>query len=308
MLWKKERRSHSIKVLILKKAYSFFKLSKPRILFATYLLFLIPYLTASHPNEFSNPMRLAILSLLAITTSMAFNSANSYFDRDIDSIMQRTRKRPLPSGTLTVKEAQAFVASSFTASALIAAYVSLIYGPIILALYCLAALSYIGIYTLFLKRRTALNVITLSPAVAVPILVGWYLGCGCLSLQSILMGIAATTWGPLHLWALASVYTQDYIRARVPMLPTVLNLKDVGKIMFTLALALSAITLSIALIKAHKLIYLLITIPATTALLRFSYKTLKEPGSKWSFKLYKFSSYYLPIILFSAYLNTIIPL
>ncbi|RLE50817.1 MAG: hypothetical protein DRJ33_07075, partial [Candidatus Methanomethylicota archaeon] len=95
------------------KAYSFFKLSKPRILFATYMLFLIPYLTASHPNELSNPTRLVILSILAITASMAFNSANCYLDTDIDSIMRRTRRRPLPSVMLSVKEAQVFVSSPF---------------------------------------------------------------------------------------------------------------------------------------------------------------------------------------------------
>ena len=293
-------------MLTLSKAYSFFKLSKPRILFATYMLFLIPYLTASHPNELSNPTRLVILSILAITASMAFNSANSYLDRDIDSVMRRTCRRPLPSGMLSVKEAQAFVASTFTLSALIAIYASMIYGMIILMLYILAALSYVVIYTIALKRRTALNVITLSPAVAMPILIGWYLGEGFIGLQGVLMAFAAAIWGPLHLWALASVFTQDYIKARVPMLPTVVELKKVAYIMFGLALALGLLTLSPLALNLYRYIYLLITFPTVLTLLYLSYKSVKEPGGKWSYKLYKFSSYYLPIVLFSAYLDAIL--
>jgi protoheme IX farnesyltransferase len=81
--------------------------------------------------------------------------------------------------------------------------------------------SYLLLYTLILKRRSSVNVLSTAPSVAAPAWLGWYLGGAPLYPLGLLMGLIVAVWGPLHLWSIAYVYAKDYTRVGVPMMPTV---------------------------------------------------------------------------------------
>jgi protoheme IX farnesyltransferase len=141
-----------------------------------------------------------------------------WYDADIDRLMARTAMRPIPRGKLPREEALAFglvlaIGSVFCLGVLVnwmsAAMLALTIG------------FYLLIYTMWLKRRTAQNIVIGGAAGAFPPMVGWAVATGGVSLESLLLFAVIFLWTPPHFWALALVRSRDYERAGVPMLPVV---------------------------------------------------------------------------------------
>ena len=139
-----------------------------------------------------------------------------WYDRDIDALMERTRKRPIPAGRAAPDKALAFgvtlalfsvmlmgVALNWTAAALLA----------------LAIGFYVFVYTVWLKRRTPQNIVIGGAAGALPPMIGWAAVTGAISLHSIALFLIIFMWTPPHFWALALHRAGDYAKAGVPMLP-----------------------------------------------------------------------------------------
>jgi protoheme IX farnesyltransferase len=141
-----------------------------------------------------------------------------WYDRDIDALMSRTANRPIPRGRVSPEEALAF--------GMVLAFFSVVTLGILVNWYAAALLAftiffYVVIYTMLLKRWTAQNIVIGGAAGALPPMVGWVAATGSLSVAPVLLFLIIFLWTPPHFWALALYRTDDYARARVPMLPVI---------------------------------------------------------------------------------------
>ena len=162
---------------------------------------------------------LALLSLAAIAVGAGASGAlNMVLDADIDALMSRTARRPLPSGRISPDDALAFGAILAAGSVMVLAFAS---NWLAAGLLALTILFYVVVYTVVLKRRTAQNIVIGGAAGALPPVVGWAAISGSVSLAPVVMFLIIFLWTPAHFWALAILKRDEYARAGVPMLPVV---------------------------------------------------------------------------------------
>jgi len=162
---------------------------------------------------------IAVTALIFIAMGAgAAGALNMWYDADIDRLMARTALRPIPRNKVPPEEALAFgmvlsIGSVFCLGVLVNWTAS--------ALLALTILYYVFIYTMWLKRRTPLNIVIGGAAGSFPPMIGWAVATGGVALESVLLFIVIFLWTPPHFWALALVRSRDYERAGVPMLPVV---------------------------------------------------------------------------------------
>ena len=162
---------------------------------------------------------LATVAVLCIAVGAGASGAiNMWYDRDIDAIMQRTRKRPIPAGRVDPQEAVSFgIVLAIGAVTLMALAVNWLAAGLL----AFTIAFYVFVYTMWLKRRTPQNIVIGGAAGAFPPMIGWAAVTGQISLASIALFLLIFMWTPPHFWALALYRTGDYAKAGVPMLPVV---------------------------------------------------------------------------------------
>jgi len=217
---------------------AYYRLTKPRIV----LLLLITTVPAMLLAARGLPSLWLILRTLvggALAAGSA-NSINMYLDRDIDAIMRRTRQRPLPSHAIAPEHALRF---GFVLGA-IAFYFLAITVNVLAAVLALSAIAfYVFVYTMWLKRTTAQNIVIGGAAGAVPALVGWAAVTGTLAWPAVVLFGIVFVWTPPHFWALAMRFSGDYAAAGVPMLPVVRGEAETRRQILQYSLVLFATTL-----------------------------------------------------------------
>lgn len=185
------------------------------------------------------------------------NAINMYVDRDIDSVMHRTRNRPLVTGSVTPAAALAFAcALEVAAFAELWRFVNLLSALLALS----ATAFYVGIYTLWLKRRSSQNIVIGGAAGAVPVLVGWAAVTGSLAWPPVILFAVIFLWTPPHFWALAIRYREDYEAASVPMLPVVATPTRIARNVFGYTAALVASTIAFAPVAHMGLTYVVVAV------------------------------------------------
>jgi len=165
---------------------------------------------------------------------------NHYIDRDIDAVMTRTRRRPLPSGRLAPEYALVFgVVLSVLAVYVLTAFVN----PVAALLSLAGNLFYVFVYSVWLKRSTPQNIVIGGAAGAVPPLVGWAAVTGQVAIPALLMFLLVFAWTPPHFWALALYKRGDYAAAGVPMLPAVRGEEETRRqiLFYTVAMVLTSL-------------------------------------------------------------------
>jgi heme o synthase len=190
-------------------------LLKPRVMSLVIFTALAGLLLAPVPPH---PV-IAFASLLAIAIGAGASGAlNMWYDADIDAIMTRTRKRPIPSGRLAREEALAFglFLSTFSVFTL-----GLVANWLAAGLLAFTIFFYVVVYTMWLKRSTPLNIVIGGAAGALPPMVGFTAATGEIGLASFVLFSIIFMWTPPHFWSLALLKSEDYGRAGVPMLPNV---------------------------------------------------------------------------------------
>jgi protoheme IX farnesyltransferase len=162
---------------------------------------------------------LAFTSILCIAVGAGASGAlNMAYESDIDALMSRTANRPIPRGRITPPEATAFgITLAFFSVMTLGILVNWLAG----ALLAFTIFFYAVVYTMWLKRRTAQNIVIGGAAGALPPVVAWAAATGSLSMEPILLFLIIFFWTPPHFWALALFRSDDYARAGVPMLPVV---------------------------------------------------------------------------------------
>jgi heme o synthase len=162
---------------------------------------------------------LAFTSILCIAVGAGASGAlNMAYEGDIDALMSRTANRPIPRGRITQGEALTFgVTLAFFSVMTLGILVNWVAG----ALLAFTIFFYAVVYTMWLKRRTAQNIVIGGAAGALPPVVGWAAATGSLAVEPLLLFLIIFFWTPPHFWALALFRSDDYARAGVPMLPVV---------------------------------------------------------------------------------------
>jgi heme o synthase len=170
------------------------------------------------------------------------NAFNMVIDRDIDAVMQRTKRRPLVTGVMTPRAATLFAAAlEIISFAVLSTWVN----PLSAWLALSATAFYVFVYTMWLKRRSKQNIVIGGAAGAVPVLVGWAAVTNSLTWTPVLLFAVIFIWTPPHFWALAVRYRDDYEAANVPMMPVVASLRRTTLEILVYSVILWAITMLI---------------------------------------------------------------
>ena len=201
-------------------AKGYLALTKPRII-ELLLVTTVPTMIVAD-NGFP---RLWLIVATLVGGTLAAGGANAFnmvIDRDIDAIMERTKKRPLVTGVMSARSATLFAfALEAVAFAVLVLWVNQLSAWLALS----ATAFYVFIYTMLLKRRSKQNIVIGGAAGAVPVLIGWAAVTNSLGWTPVLLFLVVFIWTPPHFWALAVRYRDDYQAANVPMMPVVASLR-----------------------------------------------------------------------------------
>ncbi len=190
----------------------YFALLKPRVMTLVVFTALVGLVAAPTPVH---PF-IALCSILFIAIGGGASGAlNMWWDADIDAVMRRTRKRPIPSGRVTGDEA---LSIGLALSGFSVMFLGLAANWFAAALLAFTIFFYVVIYTMWLKRWTPQNIVIGGAAGAFPPMIGWAVATGGVSVESVLMFCLTFMWTPPHFWALALFMRSDYDDAKVPML------------------------------------------------------------------------------------------
>ena len=214
-----------------------FALLKPRVMTLVVFTGLVGLLVA--PGHI-NPVLAAVAVLCIAVAAGASGAINMWYDRDIDAVMRRTARRPIPAGRIQANEALAFGVALAVASVLVMGLAV----NLMAAGWLAASIGYyVFIYTMWLKRRTPQNIVIGGAAGAFPPIIGWAAVTGSVSAMPLLMFAIVFLWTPPHFWSLALYANADYTRAGIPMLPVVAGPKETRRQIWLYTLVLVPVTL-----------------------------------------------------------------
>ena len=232
-----------------------------------------------------------IMTLFCIALGSGAGAAmNMWYDRDIDAIMLRTVKRPIPAGRIAPDDALAFGLFLAAASVMLMGLALNWAAALLLAS---AIAFYVIIYTMWLKRSTPQNIVIGGAAGSFPPLIGWAAVTGNISLESVLLFAIIFLWTPPHFWALALYRNGDYARAGVPMMPVVKGAAHTKNLMIGYTIALVACTLALPALHLAGMAYTIPTFILGAAFLFYVMKTRADSTDIWPRKTFLFSISYL---------------
>ncbi|HYM50354.1 MAG TPA: heme o synthase [Candidatus Limnocylindrales bacterium] len=238
--------------------------------------------------------RLVLLTLLGGALAAAGAGAiNCWIDRDIDAQMQRTSRRPVPAGRIAPEHALTFGVTLGTL-----AFVILAFGVNVLAatLAVSALLFYVLVYTLWLKRTTAQNIVIGGAAGAMPPLVGWAAVTHSLDLTALYLFAIIFFWTPPHFWALALWIKGDYARARIPMLPVVATDREARRQILLYTLVLVALTMMLFATRALGVLYLAGALVLGGIFIAIAVLNLVDRRRRFARPLFDYSLAYLALL------------
>ena len=236
------------------------------------------------------------------------NAINCYLDRDIDELMARTRRRPLPAHEVPPENAVVFgIALGVVAFGGLAWFVNLVAAFLAL----LAIAFYVVVYTLILKRTTPQNIVIGGAAGALPPVIGWAAVTGNVGLPAILLFALVFYWTPPHFWALSLRIRKDYAAAGVPMLPVVRGVPETTRQIGLYTVLLVAISLVFFSVARMGAIYLTAAVVLGAMFLWQAFRlwrvgTSPEESTAGAIRLYKFSISYLTLLFLAVAIDAIV--
>jgi heme o synthase len=250
------------------------------------------------------PAGLVAATLLGGTLAAAgANAVNHYLDRDIDEVMARTRRRPIPSRRVSPRAALAFgvllVAGSFV---WLAATVNLVAATLTLG----AAGFYVVVYTAWLKRSTPQNIVIGGAAGALPALVGWAAVTGTVGLPAVVLFAIVFMWTPPHFWALAVKHADDYRTAGVPMLPAVRGTHHTAVRIVAYSVAVVSTSFLLVPVAGLGALYLATSVALGVVLVGAAVRLLRTQAVRTAIGLFHFSITYLALLFGAAALDRLL--
>ena len=244
---------------------------------------------------------IGFVALLCIAVGAGASGAlNMWYDADIDAVMGRTAKRPIPSGHVSPPEALAFgLVLSVGSVTLMALAVNWLAAGLL----AFTIFFYAVIYTMWLKRRTPQNIVIGGAAGALPPVIGWAAVSQDISVQSLSLFAIILIWTPPHFWALALNQVDDYRAAAVPMLPVVAGLDATRRQILIYTILLGLVSLSPLALGFAGVLYGAIAVVLGTCFVVIAYSLMRHgdgPQARaQSMRLFGFSILYL-FVLFGS--------
>ena len=280
---------------------AYVKLTKPRIV----VLLLITTVPAMILADRGVPsLWLIVATLLGGTLSAGgANAVNQYLDRDIDEIMLRTRRRPLPSRRIEPRDALVFgLVLGVAGFAFLWATVNLLSAALATA----AMVFYVLVYTLWLKRRSPQNIVIGGAAGAVPALVGWTAVTGRIGWPAVVLFLIVFVWTPPHFWALSLRYRRDYAAAGVPMLPVVAGEDETRRQILWYSIGLVAISLALVPVAHMGFLYLVAAMVLGARFVSGALKLRRRPTLAAAMALFRYSLVYLAVLFAAVAVDTVV--
>jgi protoheme IX farnesyltransferase len=275
----------------------FVSLMKPRVMLLAVFTALVGLIIAPGGHD---PL-LGSVAVLAIAAGAgAAGVLNMWYDADIDAVMTRTAKRPIPRGAVSPAEALAFgLALAGSAVAVLAIAVNVTAA----ALLAFTIFFYVAVYTMWLKRRTPRNIVIGGAAGALPPVIGWAAATGEIGLEPLVLFLIIFLWTPPHFWALSLNRTDEYARAGVPMLPVVAGRGATTRQILAYSVLLLPISLLPWALGFAGTIYAAVATicGAIFVVLAFRLRRSRETERREASRLFVFSIFYL-FLLFAALL------
>lgn len=274
-------------------------LMKFRIISLLLLTTLIPMYLANNGNWPS--LWVVLLTMLGGTLAAGgANAINMWYDRDIDAVMSRTKKRPLPSNRLSNREVLAFGITLSVLSFIVLWFVNLLTAILAVS----GIFYYVVIYTMWLKRTSVQNIVIGGGAGAIPPMVGWAAGANINLLTAepiqwlpaVFLFAIVFYWTPPHFWALALVRRDDYARAGVPMLPVVKGEAETRRQIILYSFIMVALSLMLVSLHVVSVIYLSVALALGLLFLYYAFNMLKDHSFAATWRLYKYSLLYLALL------------
>ena len=231
------------------------------------------------------------------------NAVNMVVDRDIDSLMERTRERPLVTGVMTPRAALVFaVTLEVAAFAWLLATVNLLSAVLAVS----ATFFYVFVYTLWLKRTSTQNIVIGGAAGAVPVLVGWSAVTNSLAWAPAVLFLVMFFWTPPHFWALAIKYRDDYAAAGVPMLPAVASLEETASRIILYTVILVALSVVFAPVAGMGLLDLVSALVLGAVFGAFALAVRRDPGERTAMRLFTYSITYITLLFGAITLDVVV--
>ncbi|NHW89398.1 MAG: protoheme IX farnesyltransferase [Archaeoglobales archaeon] len=250
------------------KLMSFAELIKPKQTLLLMITFLISFLVAG-----GREITPAVATLLTIAGTTALNM---WLDRDIDAMMMRTRKRPLPSGALSPKACFIYGTTLFSIGLFLALLTKIEFAVVLL----LGLFFDIIVYTLMLKRRSPYSVVIGGLAGAMPALAGWVAVQG-FTIPGFLIASIVLLWIPSHIWFIAIYFEEDYRKANIPTFPLVFGIQKTAKVISLSTFLMIWVLIALYLVFPMHPIFFLVSMPITLYfLLKVIFFALRPEKSK----------------------------
>ena len=287
-------------------------LTKPRII-ELLLVTTVPAMvlaTREVPGiQFGHWAWLTVWTLIGGTLAAgSANAINCYLDRDIDELMVRTRRRPLPAHQVDPERAVVFgLVLGVISFVVLAWFVNLLAAFLAL----LAIAFYVVVYTIVMKRTTPQNIVIGGAAGALPPVIGWAAVTGNVGVPALLLFALVFYWTPPHFWALSLRIRKDYAAAGVPMLPVVRGIAETSRQIVLYTILMVAISIILWAVARMGVVYLVAAVVLGAIFLRQAYLLYRlgsseEGSTAGAIRLYKYSISYLTLLFAAIALDAIV--
>ena len=281
------------------------EVSKPRIVLVLVITAVASALAASRFDAspqvgWDIPARdLILLALSGAIASMGASALNHYFDRDIDGLMERTSRRPIPAHKIAARKVLIYGLCMCVLS--ISASWFLL-NPYVAAMIFIGIVFYVVVYTIWLKRNNALNIVIGGFAGSAASMAGWASTTGSIDVTGFLVGWLVFMWTPPHFWCLAIKSRDEYANVRIPMLPVLIGNEKTAGYIFLNTMILLPYSLALYFFGLG-LVYTVTAGVAGSAMLVYHYMLTKKPTPAFAWKAYKVTAPYLVIVFVALALD-----
>jgi len=274
-----------------RKAGAYVALTKPRII-ELLLVTTVPTMVVAERGLPSVWLMVATVVGGTLAAGGA-NAINMYVDRDIDKVMDRTKKRPLATGVITPRSALVFaIGIEIAAFAMLWGTVNLLSAVLAVS----ATLFYVFVYTLWLKRTSSRNIVIGGAAGAAPVLIGWSAVTNSVDWPPIVLFAVIFYWTPPHFWALAIRYRDDYAKVDVPMLPVVASFRTTAWRILLYTLLLVALTVAFAPVAGMGDLYLASALLLGAVFTYRAVRLLRESTPAVAMRVFTWSITYITLL------------
>lgn len=272
----------------------YFALMKPRVMSLVVFTALVGLLVA--PGHLHPVLAFTALLCIAVGAGAA-GALNMWYEADIDAMMRRTARRPIPAGRVAPGEALGFGVTLAVGSVVM---LGLAVNVLAAALLAFTIFFYVVIYTIWLKRSTPQNIVIGGAAGAFPPMIGWAAATGGVGVEAVLLFLIVFFWTPPHFWALALYRTDDYVRAKIPMLPVVAGPRETRKQILIYAALLAPVGTSPWLLGYAGRLFGVVAVAAGAAMVALALKLYRAPSGDATElaarRLFAFSILYLALL------------